>query len=99
MSGLYTAALYLINTYAYTAYRGYLIHETLCRYISGLANVFSVLGIMTCAFIGGILQDKWNNVAPFNLFGLMSVLGLIMVVVSAWGHKTQRRSVIPLFES
>lgn len=24
-------------------------------YISGLANVFSVLGILVCAFVGGVL--------------------------------------------
>lgn len=46
MSGLYTGALYFINKYAYTDFRGY---------ISGLANVFSVLGIFVCSFIGGIL--------------------------------------------
>lgn len=46
MSGLYTAALYLINKYAYVQYRGY---------ISGLANVFSVLGILVCSLVGGII--------------------------------------------
>lgn len=46
MSGLYTGALYFINKYAYTDFRGY---------ISGLANVFSVLGILVCSFLGGYL--------------------------------------------
>lgn len=55
MSGLYTSALYLINTYAYTQYRGYLYIVLYLRYITGLANIFSVLGIMTCALIGGVL--------------------------------------------
>ncbi len=50
-------------------------------YISGLANVFSVLGIFMCAFIGGVIQDKYK-VGPFNLFGLMSLLGLLLVIWS-----------------
>lgn len=46
MSGLYTGALYLVNKYAYTEFRGY---------ITGVANVFSVLGILVCSLLGGVL--------------------------------------------
>lgn len=59
--------------------------------------MFSVLGIMTCAFIGGILQDKWNNVAPFNLFGIMSAIGLILVIYSYYDVK-KNHQLVPLTE-
>ncbi|CAK69322.1 unnamed protein product (macronuclear) [Paramecium tetraurelia] len=83
MSGLYTGALYFVNKYAYTEFRGY---------ISGLANVFSVLGILICSFVGGVLQDHWSKIAPFNLFGIMSLLGLILVIWSYYALY-QSRSV------
>ncbi len=43
LSGLLTSALYLINAYAEVNYRGY---------ITGLANIFSVLGIALTVSMG-----------------------------------------------
>lgn len=83
MSGLYTAALYLINTYAYTQYRGY---------ISGLANVFSVLGILVCSLLGGVIQDKWDKTGPFNLFAAMSFIGLVLVLLTMFRKKGSTNS-------
>ncbi len=80
MSGLITAALYLINKYAETNHRGY---------ITGLANIFSVLGIFMTAVLGGLLFDNLTKTAPFLMFAAFVFLGLMLMCASFIFNKNE----------
>jgi MFS family permease len=89
MAGLYTAALYLINKYAEVNHRGY---------ITGLANIFSVAGIFVCAVCGGYLIDEWNDVAPFTVFGLFSLLACFILLFAYFKNASDIRRQKKLIE-
>ncbi|KAL4484746.1 hypothetical protein ABPG74_019923 [Tetrahymena malaccensis] len=82
MSGLYTSSQYLINKYSEANHRGY---------ITGLASLVSVLGIFICAVIGGYLFDHWTIIAPFILFGIMSSIGIVILVI-VWIFEKKQQS-------
>jgi MFS family permease len=65
MSGLLTASLYLVNTFADQQHRGY---------ITGLQTWSGIVGICIQTVLGAVLMDNTNRSGPFNLFGGLCIL-------------------------
>ncbi len=79
MSGLLTASLYLVNEFSTPEHRGF---------ITGIQTLFGILGIALQTAIGAILYEYTNRNGPFNFFGGMSFLGILITIIIYWKYKS-----------
>lgn len=72
MSGLLTSSLYLVNTYAPPQDRAY---------ITSIQTMFGVFGVAIQTFIGSVLFHNTGRNGPFNLFGGICVVMILVTLV------------------
>lgn len=72
MSGLLTSSLYLVNTYAPPQDRAY---------ITGIQTLFGIIGITVQTFIGSVLFHETGKNGPFNLFGGVCLVMILITLV------------------
>ena len=72
MSGLLTSSLYLVNTYAPPQDRAY---------ITSIQTLFGIIGITVQTFIGSVLFHETGRNGPFNLFGGICVIMIVITLI------------------
>ena len=81
MSGLLTASLYLVNQYSTPEHRGY---------ITGLQTIFGIIGITLQTFLGALLYELWNRNGPFNYFGFICFVSILITIILYMLYKEKK---------
>ena len=83
MSGLLTASLYLVNQYSTPEHRGY---------ITGLQTIFGIIGITFQTFLGALLYELWNRNGPFNYFGFICFVAILITIILYMKNKERNQT-------